>query len=190
MTVMVVFCPGFKVTGVEIPVAPNREPATEIEEMVTGAVPVEVRVTDCVAVLPTAILPNDTDVVLRVRAGVAALSCRESALEVLPVVAVSVADCALLTAAALAVKAALVAVAGTLTEAGTVTELLLLARLTVRPPVGAEPDKVTVQASASDPVMEVLLQEIALTVGAAAVPAPLKLIVAVGALLVIVTVPV
>ena len=62
-------CLGFKVTGVVIPVAPNREPATEIEEIVTGAVPEEVRVTDCLPVLPTATFPNDTDVVFRVRDG-------------------------------------------------------------------------------------------------------------------------
>ena len=68
MTVMVAFCPGFRVTGVVIPAAPNREPATEIEEIVTGAVPDEVRVTDCVAVLPTATFPNDTDVELSVSA--------------------------------------------------------------------------------------------------------------------------
>ena len=66
-------CPGFKVSGVAIPVAPNSEPATEIEEIVTGAVPEEVRVTDCFPVLPTATFPNDADVVFRVRAGVAAM---------------------------------------------------------------------------------------------------------------------
>jgi hypothetical protein len=187
----VAVCPGFKVTGVVIPVAPNSEPATEIEEIVAGAVPEEVRVTDCVPVLPTATFPNDTDVVFRVSAGVAAFSCSETVLEVLPLVAVSATDCALLTEVALAVNAALVAAAGTVTEAGTMTELLLLARLMLRPPVGAEADMLTVHASARDPVMEVLLQETALTVGVtAAMPAPLRLIVAVGALLVIVTVPV
>jgi hypothetical protein len=84
----------------------------------------------------------------------------------------------------------LVAVAGTVTEPGTATELLLLARLTVRPPVGAAPDRLTVHTSASDPVIEVLLQETALTVGITAMPAPPMLTVAVGALLVIVTMPV
>jgi hypothetical protein len=71
-----------------------------------------------------------------------------------------------------------------------VTELLPLARLTFMPPVGATPERLTVHASASDPVMEVLLQETAFTVGVTATPAPLMLIAAVGALLVIVTVPV
>ena len=62
-------CPGFNVTGVVIPVAPNREPATERDEIVTGAVPEEVRVTDFVASAPTFTLPNATDVALRVSAG-------------------------------------------------------------------------------------------------------------------------
>src|ERR1700735_4715425 len=152
---MVAVCPGFKVTGAVIPVAPNREPATEIEEMVSGAVPEEASVTDCVPVLPTETLPNDTDEALTVKAEVAAFSCSETVLEALPVVAVSVATCVLLTGAAFAMNAALVAVAGTDTEPGTVTELLLLARLTFRPPAGAAPDKLTVHASASEPVIEV-----------------------------------
>jgi hypothetical protein len=173
-----------------IPVAPNSEPATEIEEIVTVAVPVEVSVTDCVAVLPAATFPNDIDEVLTAKTGVAAFSCRETVLDVIPVVAVSVTDCAALTAAAFATNAALVAVTGTVTEPGTVTELLLLARLTVRPPVGATPDRLTVQVFASDPVMEVLLQEIALTVGVVLVPVPLRLMVTVGALLEIVNCPV
>jgi hypothetical protein len=189
--VRVAVCPGFKVTGVVIPFAPKSEPATESEEIVTGAVPEEVTVTDCVPVLPTETLPNDTDVVFRVKVGVAAFSCSETVLEVPAVVAVRVTDCALVTEVALAVKVALVAAAGTATEAGTLTELLLLARLTLRPPLGAGADKLTVHASARDPVMEVLPQKTALTVGVtAAMPAPLRLIVAVDVLLVIVAVPV
>jgi hypothetical protein len=93
-----------------------------------------------------------------------------------------------LTEATFAVNAAVVAPAGTVTEAGTVTAVLLLARLTLVPPASAELDKLTVHESASDPVMEELLQDTALTVGAT--PAPLILIVAAGALLAIVTVPV
>ena len=84
---------------------------------------------------------------------------------------------------------ALVAVAGTVTEPGTVTALLLLTRLTLMPPAGAGPDKFTVQASASDPVIEVLLQDTELTVGETAVPVPLRLTAVVGALLEIVSCP-
>lgn len=87
-------------------------------------------------------------------------------------------------------KVAPVAVAGTVSEVGRATELLLLERLTPRPPAGAAPVKLIVHASASDPVIEVLLQEIAFTVGMTATPAPLMFIVPTDALLVIVTIPV
>jgi hypothetical protein len=173
-----------------IPVAPNSDPATEIEEIVTAAVPEEASVTTCVPVLPTKTFPKDIDEALTVKAGVAAFNCSESVLEVLPVVAVRVAGCEVPTTAAFATNAAVVAAAGTVTEPGTVTELELLARLTFRPPVGAAPERLTVHASASDPVMEVLLQETAFTVGVTATPAPLMLIAVVDALLEIVAVPV
>ncbi len=176
--------------GSEPPEKEKLAPLTAAELTVTGAVPVELNVIGCATGVFTIRCQTHTDVAFTVKAEVAAFSCRETVLEALPVVAVSVATCAVLTAAAFAMNAALVAVAGTDTEPGTMTELLLLARLTFRPPVGAAPDKLTVHASASDPVMEVLLQETALTVGVTATPAPLKLIVAVGALLVIVTMPV
>ena len=152
--------------------------------------PLDFRVTVCVVALFTTTSPNETLVAFRLSAAVAAFSCSETACEVLPVAAVRVTDCALLTAAALAVNAALVAVAGTVTELGTVTALLLLERLTLTPPVGEEPDKLTVHASASDPVIDVLLQDTALTVGVTLVPAPLRLTEAVGAVLKMVNCPV
>ena len=105
-------------------------------------------------------------------------------------VAVSDTDCALLTEATLAVNAALVAVAGTVTEVGTVTAPLLLARLTLTPPVGAEPDRLTEHESASAPVIDVLLHCTALTVGITTVPVPLRLTVEVAALLAIINCPV
>jgi hypothetical protein len=182
--------PGLSVAGSVAPDTENPAPLTCAEFTVKGAEPVELNVIDCAAGVFTTTLPNPIDVAFKLSAAVAAFSCSEVALEVLPAVAVSVTVCVLLTEAALAVNVATVAVAGTVIEDGTVTELLLLARLTLRPPVGAAPDRLTVQASASDPVMEVPLQETALTVGATVVPAPLMLIVAAAALLVIVTVPV
>jgi hypothetical protein len=154
--------------------------------IVTAAVPLEVTVTDFVTEVPTETLPNGNDVALRVSAGVTAFNCSETACEELPDVAVKVADCAPLTDATLAVNAALVADADTVTEAGTVTMLLLLARLTLRPPVGAEPERLTVHESAIDPVIEVLLHDTAVTVGVMVAPVPLKLIVVAGALLEIV----
>ena len=176
--------------GREFPETEKPAPLTAAELTVTGAVPVELNVIGCATGEFTSTVPNPIDVAFRVRAAEAALSCSETVLEVLPVVAVRVTDCAALTALAFATNAALVAVAGTVTEPGTATELLLLARLTVRPPVGAAPDRLTVHTSASDPVIEVLLQETALTVGITAMPAPPMLTVAAGALLVIVTMPV
>jgi hypothetical protein len=109
---------------------------------------------------------------------------------VLPVVAVSVADCVVVTEATFAVNEVLVAVAGTVTEPGTVTARLLLASPTLNPPVGAEPDRVTVQESAKDPVIELLLHLSAVTVGAAAAPVALKPTDCVGALLEMVSCPV
>jgi hypothetical protein len=76
------------------------------------------------------------------------------------------------------------------TEPGTVTALLLLASVTTVPPLGAEPDKLTVQESPSAPVIEVLLQESALTVAAVVVPVPLRPTATAGALLESVNCPV
>jgi hypothetical protein len=183
VSVNVIACPGFKVAGRVGKETEKPVPVAVIDFTVTAAVPLEVRVTVCVVGVFTATPPKEMLVALRVRADAAAFSCSETAFEVLPVVAVSVADCALLTAAAFAVNDALAAVAGTITELGTVTALLLLARDTLTPPVGADPDKLTVHVSASDPVIEVLLQFTALKVGAIVVPVPLRFTVAVGALL-------
>ena len=178
-----VACPGFNVAGKLPPETENPVPVIDAELMVTATLPLEVIVTDFDTAVPTATLPNDSEVALRLKAAVAALSCSETDRELLPLVAVNVTDCAPVTEAAFAVNAALVAPAATVTEPGTVTALPLLARETLRPPVGAAPDKLTVQVSASAPVMEVLLQDTALTVGVTVVPVPLRLTTAVGALL-------
>jgi hypothetical protein len=77
-----------------------------------------------------------------------------------------------LTEAAVAEKLALFAPAVTVTEAGTVTELLLLATLTVNPPLGAAAFSETVQASVPAPVMEALAQATLVTTGT---PVPLRL---------------
>jgi hypothetical protein len=161
-----------------------------MEFTVKAAVPLEVKVTVCVVGVFTTTLPNGMFVAFTLNTGVAALSCRETDFDVDPVVAVRVTDCAVVTEATFAVNAALVAVAGTVTELGTVTAPLLLERLTLTPPVGAVPDRVTVHESAKAPVIEVLLQETALTVGAMAVPVPVRLTVAVGALLEMLSCPV
>ncbi|MGB7136683.1 MAG: hypothetical protein WBD46_15440 [Acidobacteriaceae bacterium] len=71
-----------------------------------------------------------------------------------------------MTAAAVAVKAALVNPDATVTDAGRVNALLLLARETAVPPLGAADVSVTVQASLAAPVSELLLQETALSADA------------------------
>jgi hypothetical protein len=78
-----------------------------------------------------------------------------------------------------AVNPALLALAGTVTVAGTVTAALLLARLTLKPPLPAAAVSVTVQLSLPDPVIDALLQESALNAPVPAVPVPVRLITAV-----------
>ena len=85
--------------------------------------------------------------------------------------------CAELDAETAAENVALVAPAGTITEAGTLMEALLLTRVTVWPPVGAPPDRVTVQESVPAPEIEALAQE---TDFSETTPAPLILIAALG----------
>ena len=165
-------------------------PDTATELTVTGAVPVDDSVTVCVVALFTTTAPNAMLLAFTVKAGVAPFNCNETVRDVLPDPAVSVTACAVDTADTLAVKDALVEDAATVTDPGTVTEPLLLARLTPRPPEGAEPDRVTEHESDRAPVMEVLPQLIELTVGATEVPAPLRLTGEVVALLEIVNCPV
>ena len=71
-------------------------------------------------------------------------------------------------------KLAVVEPAATVTVAGTVTALLLLARLTLKPPVPAAAFRVTVQLSLPAAVMEPLVQLSALSTGTPT-PVPLRL---------------
>jgi hypothetical protein len=139
----------------------------ETPEMVTGAVPVEVKTTGRVDDFPTYTFPKLMLVVLvlMLRVGTAAFNCSEKLFEILLAVAVNVTDCAELTANAFAVKLTLVALADTITDDGTVTPALLLERFTSIPPLGAELLSATVQASVPAPVIDALLQETALSVG-------------------------
>jgi hypothetical protein len=95
---------------------------------------------------------------------------------VLPALAESVTACALLTEETVAEKLVVVAPAATVTEAGTVTEVLLLLRLTVKPPVGAAVFSETVQASEPAPVMEAFVQ---VSPVSTETPVPLRLMAAV-----------
>jgi hypothetical protein len=147
-------------------------PATVAALTVTAAVPVEDRVSVCVVAVFTFTLPKDRLDELTLSVGTAAPSDRAKVSATLPALAVRVAVCAVLTEETVAVKAAVVEPAATVTEAGTVTALLLLARLTAKPPVGAAAFRVTVQLSVPDPVNDPLVQLSALNIGT---PMPLRL---------------
>lgn len=77
------------------------------------------------------------------------------------------ADCVVVTAAAVTSNQVLVEFAGTVTEAGTVADLLLLDNVTFSPALGAAELSVTVQGSVSAPVIDQLWQVTELTVGVA-----------------------
>ena len=68
-TVNVAVCPGFKVIGKLAPEIENPVPVIESESTVSGAVPVEEIVTDCVVVVPTGTDAKVTVVVLAASAG-------------------------------------------------------------------------------------------------------------------------
>jgi len=132
VTVMYAVWPGFNVTGATIPRAPNSEPVTEIDEIISGAEPEAVTATVAVAVVPTATLPNDTDGVLTVSAGVPVGGDNAiTNVDVMPPAwALIIAVCADVTAATVALNPVVVRPARTVTVLGTVTAGLLLARVT------------------------------------------------------------
>ena len=145
-------------------------PASVAALMVTGAVPVELKVTDCVADVFNRTLPKEMLVALIFRVGVNAFNCSAKLLETAPTLAVSVTAWAVPTDDTAAANPALVVLAGTVTVAGTVTAPLLLDRLTLSPPLGAAPLRVIVHASVTDPVIDALLQERVLNVAVAPLP--------------------
>jgi hypothetical protein len=172
---------GFNVNGKVAPDIVNPFPVGVAALMVTGDVPAEVKVSDCVAGVLSPTLPNAMLVALRPKVGTAGFNCRAKLFETLPAFAVKVTAVAVVTVVTLAVNVALVALAVTVTVAGTVTAALLLERLTLNPPPGAAPLSVTVQASVPAPVMDALPQETALSAAVvAAVPVPLRLTSTVG----------
>ena len=168
---------GLRVTGNVAPDMVKPDPARDAALMVTGAAPVDVRVTGCDAVVFTGRMPKSRLLVLMPSDDIAAFNCRAKHLETPFALAVSVAVCAVLTDAAVAVNTALVAPDATVTAAGSVTAALLLERFTINPPLGAAAFSVTVQTSVPDPVREALVQETALTTG---MPVPLRLIAEMG----------
>ena len=158
-TFNVAVCPGFNVTGKVVPDSAKPAPVRAAAFMVTGKVPVDVKVKGCsVAAVPTTTLPNVTLVALMVSAGTAAFNCSAKVLDTLPAFAVIVTACATATGDTVAANPALVAFGGTVTVLGTVTAELLLDRFTVNPSLDAGAVSVTVQTSVPDPVKAPLLQ--------------------------------
>lgn len=81
---------GFKVAGKSTPGTVKSAPVSGAPLIVTGTVPVEVIVTDCVAGVFTNTSPNATLVALMLSASMAALSCSVKLVNVLPALAVIV----------------------------------------------------------------------------------------------------
>ena len=73
------------------PETENPAPDIESELMVTATEPFEVTVSDFDTEVPTATLPKDSEVVLRLNAGVAAFNCSATLLDELLALAVTVA---------------------------------------------------------------------------------------------------
>ena len=142
------------------------EPVMVSALTVTAAVPVEEKVTDCVAgelratppkaMLATSALSVGPDP--DVDADVEAPSCRAKLFVTPFELAVNIAVCAVVTDVVEALKLAVLAPAATVTEAGTVTAEMLLARLIVAPPLGAAALSATVQVSVPAPVIDPLTQ--------------------------------
>ena len=191
---------GLRVSGKLAPETVKPVPVTVAALTVTDAVPVEDRVRDWVAGELRATLPKAMVVVLTLSVGVsvavAVPNCKAKLSATLPALAVRVAVCAVLTGETVAVNVALFAPAATVTEAGTETEDLLLASLTLNPPLGAAALSATVQESVPAPVIDPLAQlntpRFVVFVAPVEVPVPLSPIAIVpsaGELLVIVTWP-
>ncbi len=162
----------FKVRGKVAPETVKPVPVTVAALTVTDAVPEDVKVRDWVAGELRPTLPKAMVVAFTLSVGVPVPSCRAMVPVTLPALAVRVTVWAVVTEETVAVKAAVVEPAATVTEAGTETDELLLARLTVNPPVAAAAFSVTVQLSVPDPVNDPLVQLSPLSTGT---PVPLRL---------------
>jgi hypothetical protein len=170
-TLSVADWPGFTVSGKELAARVKPVPVTVAPLMVTGPVPVEFKVTVCVASEFTATFPKATLVTPMLSVGTGTFSTSAKVSVTVPSVAVRVTDCAVVTTDPVAVNWAEVALAATITAGGVVTAALLLDSPTRKPPVGAGALIVTVQTSVPAPPIEVLLQEKPLSCGT---PVPLR----------------
>ena len=171
-TVRVVVSPGLRVKGKVNPEIEKPAPLTEAESITTGAVPVELRVTPCVADVPTVTVLKLRLLGLTLSVCATVFNCRAKVSTIPPALAVMVAVCELLKEATVTEKAALAAPAGTVMVAGRVTVGLLLARFATKPPPAAAALSVTVQVLLPAPLIVAFVQESPFKVGT---PVPLRL---------------
>ncbi len=146
-------------------------PVTDAALTVTGTVPIEERTSDSVTVELTGTLPKVRLAAFTPNTAVAASSSTAKVCATPPALAVNIAACVDATAEAFAVNSALFAPAATVTDAGTTTALLLLFRLTARPPLAGAAFKVTVQVSAALPRIDPFTQLNPVSIGT---PVPLS----------------
>ena len=159
---------GFKVNGKVNPEMVKPVPLTVAPFMVSAKVPLDERISVCVAGVLITTSPKPTVAEFTVSVGPPAPSCRVKVLVALLMLAIRVTVTELLTDETVAVNPAVVDPAGTVTDAGRVTALLLQDRPTANPPVGAAVLNVTVQLSVPAPVIDPLVHVSALSVAAAA----------------------
>ena len=133
--------------------------------------PVDVNVTDCVAVVLTDSLPNDKLVELRLNVGTDAPSCSAKVCATPLARAVNVTIAPEFTEETVAPKLALVAPPGTVAAGGKVTAALLLVRLTEKPPLAAGAFRITVQPSVPAPDIDPFAQLSPVKTG---IPTPLR----------------
>lgn len=139
-------------------------PVTDALEIVSEAVPTDLRVTDCESVVFIPTLLNERLLALQLMVGTDGTNFNENVFVTPPTFAVSRTDLEELTAEAVAAKPEPVFPAAIDSFEGMETDELLLVRLTVTPPLGAAPLRVTVQASVLAPDRDELPQDIALSI--------------------------
>ena len=159
--------PEFNVTGKAAPGIVKPVPVRAAALMVTGVVPVDVRVNDCDVVVLTVTLPKGMLPGLMLSVAMAGFNCRTNTLEMPLAFPITLAVCVELTEATVVVNPVWDAPAATVTEAGTLTVGLSLDRVTTTLVVVGLV-RYTEHAFVPAPVIEVLPQETALRVGVVA----------------------
>ena len=146
-------------------------PVTVAPLMVTGAVPVELRMTVFVAGVFTVALPKARLVTLVLSVDTGTVNARAKVSVTLPAVAVRIAVCAVETCVTLTVNWALLMPVCTSAAGPVVTAGLLLDRATLKPGASAGPLSVSVQRSVPVPPIDALAQVKPINCGS---PVPLR----------------